>query len=557
MSQSLPVAVAHAFFLAFAAASTASLVLGACTSPSDPPAEDTDAVEDTATHTAIPPTDTGAPGFQVEILPSSTCASPGARAEAPFDRLLDGDWGEQSVDVGPAHFILGSGLAVGDLDGDDFPDVVIPRDQGVELYLNDGHGGMSAAPFPDVGRGGVGASVADFDGDGDLDVYLSQYLHEDRLLANDGTGSFTDVTDEVGLSIHPYGVGSSWGDLDGDGDLDLLVLEHGNWVITKSVESHVYENRTAQGSPGFIERIDAFPADEGYGHTLAGGILDLDDDHQPDVYLVNDYGWIRGNRLFWNDVGALSVAAPGTGTHLRVCGMGLATSDLNGDRIPDLFLSSWLEHRMLLSFGNRSWVDATLLTGLDVPQEGVRHVAWGADFGDIDNDADDDLFVAYGFIQANLPNPFDQPDALYIAEGTGFSQQAAAFGIADLSASRGAMLVDLDHDGWLDLAKRNRLEPAVIELARCGEASWLTVELRQDGPNTRAIGAEVHVTGTNLTQSRWIRAGGRSVASGGPPEAHFGLGNRGSVDIEITWPDGTVSTHPDIGTSQRIRIHRP
>jgi hypothetical protein len=499
---------------------------------------------------------TGTSGFRIEILPSVACESPAARAEAPFDLLTGGDWGAQPADVAPAHFVLGSGLAVGNLDGDAWPDLVVPRDGGVELYLGDGAGGLIAAPFPDVGRGGVGASVVDYDGDGDLDVYLSQYLHEDRLLENDGAARFTDVTDARGLALHPYGVGSSWGDLDGDGDLDLLVLEHGNWLLTKSVESHVYESQVAQGTLGFVERIHAFPEDDGYGHTLAGGILDLDRDQQPDVYLINDYGWIRGNRLFWNRGGALSVAEPGTGTHLRVCGMGMAESDLNGDRIPDLFLSSWLEHRMLVSFGAGTWVDSTLVTGLAVPAEGVRHVAWGADFGDVDNDGDDDLFVAYGFIAANLPNPVDQPDALYIQDGGTFTQQAADWGIASLAESRGAMLVDLDNDGWLDLVKRDRFAPAVIRTARCGDASWIAVELHQDGPNTRAIGAEVRILGPDGDRSRWIRAGGRSLASGGPPSVHFGLGERTAVDVAITWPDGTESLHPGLSANQRVRIHR-
>ncbi|MEZ4316453.1 MAG: CRTAC1 family protein [Myxococcota bacterium] len=502
-----------------------------------------------------------APSADWEVLPSRGCAAPDARDTlGPFATFDAGDWGDQPVDMGAMHFILGSGAAVGDLNGDGWNDIVIPRRIGVELYLNDGAGGFVEAPLPAVGRGGVGAAVVDFDGDGDLDVYLSQYGYHDILLANDGHARFRDVTERAGIGEHPYGVGSSWADMDGDGDLDLLALEHGNWVTVRSERSHVYENL---GGGRFVEVIGALPDETAYGHTLAGGWMDLDADLDPDVYLVNDYGWILQNHLLWNDGGTLTPAVPGHGLGLRVCGMGLAETDLNDDGVPDLFLSSWLELALLESVAPGVWANQTLVSGLSVQGDLNRHVAWGADFGDVDNDGDDDLFIGFGHIYANLDNPFFQPDALYEQQSGTFTEVSATWGLADPAITRGAMLVDLDGDGWLDLLKRNRWAPATIRPARCGEAAWLEVQLANPtSPNTRGVGARVRVVARGIeaevahTQARVIRAGGRSLASGGPPEVHFGLAGFEAVDVEVTWPDGAVQTVPDVPTRQRIRIVR-
>lgn len=118
------------------------------------------------------------------------------------------------------------------------------------------------------------------------------------------------------------------------------------------------------------------------------------------------------------------------------------------------------------------------------------------------------------------------------------------------------MLVDLDADGRLDLVKRNKDALPVVLFGTCGTNHWLEIELRDDGPNTRAIGARVRVIAGENDQVRWVRAGGRSLSSGGPPEVHFGLWTVDRVDVEVTWPDGEIELFTDLAADQRLRIHR-
>jgi len=501
--------------------------------------------------------DTGSslPTPAFDVLPSLACDTPSLRTTiGPFSKLDAGDWGSQAVDAGPGHFILSSGIGVGDLNDDGWNDIVIPRRTGLDLYLSDGAGGLVRSPMPPVAHDAVGVSVVDYDGDGDLDLYLSQYNgYPDALLENNGRARFTNATAGSGIGVHAYGVGSSWADVDGDGDLDLLALNHGNWIDTRSESSYLYENL---GEGRFTRVEDAFPSMSGYGHTLAGGFLDLNLDGLPEVYLVNDYGWILPNWLLINDGDRLRVADPAFGLTLRICGMGMAETDLNDDGVPDLFLSSWEELRLLKS-SPLGWVDHTAAAGLQTQTELGRYVAWGADFGDIDNDGDDDLFVGFGGINANLDNPSSQPDALYLQDGEGnFIEVAESWRIADSARTRGAVLVDVDGDGWLDLIKRNKGQPAVYRPARCGERAWLGVQLRDEGPNTRAVGARIRVIDEGFQELRVVRAGGRSLASGGSPEVHFGLGDLQAVSLEITWPDGEVQRIEQIETRQRIRVRR-
>ncbi|MCB9679344.1 MAG: CRTAC1 family protein [Alphaproteobacteria bacterium] len=517
------------------------------------------APSDTAAPHPTPPPDTGdtpRPAIVVEALPSLACADPATRISAgPFATYEAGDWGEQPFDPPRDHFVMGSGLAVGDLDDDGWNDIVVPRRTGLELYLGDGAGGLVEHSLPDVGEGGVGAAVVDFDGDGDLDVYLSQYQAHDRLLVNEGGARFRDGTAEAGIGEHPYGVGSSWADFDLDGDLDLLVLEHGNWLIVKSVESHLYENL---GDGTFARMEGVFSGLDGYGHTLAGGFLDLDHDALPDLYLVNDYGWIRPNHGFTNrGDGVFETVPPAMGLDLRVCGMGLAATDLNGDDLPDLFMPSWTELRLLQSYEGIGWVDTTATSGITASTDDGRHVAWGSDFGDVDNDGDEDLIVGFGFIPANIPNPVAQPDALYLQQEGAFVEVSQLFGVADPGVTRGTLLVDVDGDGWLDLVKRNRNAPAVLRPARCGLGSWLGVQLFDEtSANTRGVGATIRVQALGRSLSRVVRAGGRSLASGGPPEVHFGLDGVEVVTLEIEWPDGRHDVLEDVPARQRVRVRR-
>ena len=122
---------------------------------------------------------------------------------------------------------------------------------------------------------------------------------------------------------------------------------------------------------------------------------------------------------------------------------------------------------------------------------------------------------------------------------------------------RGLLAVDLDRDGWVDLVKRDLNGPSTVHWARCGDAVWLEVSLRQGGFNRNAVGARVEVEALGHHHVRSIRAGGTSFASAGPPYAHTGLGRATHVDrVQVTWPDGERSVLVDLDVNQHITITR-
>ena len=150
--------------------------------------------------------------------------------------------------------------------------------------------------------------------------------------------------------------------------------------------------------------------------------------------------------------------------------------------------------------------------------------------------------------------PQEQPDALYLLEDDEFVEVSDAWGITDTGSSRGLMLADINNDGWLDIVKQYlRFGRPFLYLSRCGEEAWLRVELRQEGPNPRAVGARAKFTAGDISTVRWVHAGGTSIASGGPNELHVGLGMEETVFVDVTWPDGEVTRHGPIDTRQRIR----
>jgi hypothetical protein len=221
---------------------------------------------------------------------------------------------------------------------------------------------------------------------------------------------------------------------------------------------------------------------------------------------------------------------------------------------------------MLVSASDGGWYDTARAVGL-VPDDGERHVAWGAELADVDNDGDLDALVAYGaeldYVNGGVapseePNPEDQRDALFlqIEDGT-FVQVAESFGLAARANHRGFVLADLDHDGWLDLARRDLLGRAELLRARCGDAAWIGVRLAQPGPNPFGVGARVEVDAGGVTRARWISAGSTNLASAGPPEAHVGLGDVDSIDaVRVIWPDGARSEVLDLEARQWVTVER-
>jgi enediyne biosynthesis protein E4 len=508
------------------------------------------------TTTPTPPPD--AP-FSLEHRPI-VCSDPGARDVARFDLQAS------RAEAPKRAWFWGGGAAAADFNGDGYVDLVLPGFWETMFYVGKEDGTLDDASALLSGfdlHSASGASVADFDGDGDLDLLVTRFQQPDRLLRNEGKG-FVDISVEAGISdVSARSVASSWADYDRDGDLDLFVGCYGfldeSGVPHETFEpgepSSLYRN---EGDGTFADVSATLPSEVHDGYTLGGGWFDFDTDGLPELYVVNDFGVAFPNRLLWNRGGGLLELDGGlSGLDVAITGMGLGFGFLNDDDIPDIVMPEWENILLLQSGPYDTWFDWAEALGVVRDEARDQKIPWAGEMVDIDNDGDLDIPMSFGHLESTYPSPEEQPDALYLQSAGRFEDVAPEWGLDDRIVGRGALPVDFNDDGWLDLLKRDLAGPSLLYRSRCGEQGWLRVKLRQDGLNVHAVGARVVVFAGSERWERRVAAGGTGFSSGGPPEVHFGFGDLDALDrIEVTWPDGHRSVADDVATRQVLTVNR-
>lgn len=562
------------------------LLLAASACAPAPKAEPEPADPDTATAPDGPPdsgptdTDTGVPAWpdpdlevEVEPGPTVTCAAPEERSTLGAFVLvedLDGLGSFEHFDGGLPGATMS--VAVGDVDADGHLDLLYGRPDGVRLMMGTGDGRFTHAPDgawptpPDDTRIVSGSLLLDLDADGDLDALVSHRTHALARYVNRGDGHFDAHWDLGDAPLTTGHIGLSAGDIDGDGTLDVLVGGHqASGPIDGEFPPPLPAARYTLVDGQLAVHPDALPERASDGYTFVTSIVDLDDDHRPDAYFANDHGaFAPGNAALWGSGTAPDrTLAPSTedlGIEPAMAAMGVGVGDLNADGRPDLAVSNWGAPALFLSDPDFGWVDAALARGVrDTPEASV---GWGTDLGDFDNDGDLDLYMTFGFLpgatDAARTNEPRQPDKFFENDGTGtFTDIAAWLGVDDVYVGRTAMLVDLDHNGFLDLLLARQFRPPKVWLARCDARAWLGVQLHQPGENPHAIGAKIQVESAAGTQTRWVQAGGRSFGASHPHHAHFGLGlSEDPVRVVVTWPDGHVSETTDLPPRQTTLLRR-
>ena len=496
----------------------------------------------------------------------------------------------------------GSGLAWADVDGDDDFDLYVVNfphpDQAEEaawnrLFRNDGDrftDVTSASGIADPEGFGMGASFADFDDDGDADLYVTNW-GPNRLFQNRGDGTFDEVAAALGVADPLWSIAGVWGDFDRDGRLDLYVT---NYVAVETgIEARAADDASLDPSwegiplalnPNAFDpqpnRLFRQRADGGFediallagasnpgGRSLAATAVDFDDDGWLDLYVANDVspnallrnlGAELGEALF-EDVSSQTGTADPRGS-MGIAVTDLATNDDGPDGYPDLFVSHWVAQENALyqavigDKGRLEYRDKTRLLGLG--EISTERVGWGAAFVDLDLDGRRDLVVANGSTledRAQPPGLVAQPLFLFWNTGAGFADLAALSGpaLAAPHVARGLATADYDGDGDVDLAVAvNRGSPLLLRNDGAVGHAWLAVRLA--GPAAATFGARLTVTRAGRRQILW-RGAGVSYASGHAPEAIFGLGpGAGAADLVVDWADGRRSELRGVAPGRRV-----
>ena len=493
--------------------------------------------------------------------------------DASLRRWSDETWQSQHVDERAVFPPTAAwGVAVADFDGDGSVDIFLPQLGVSEFFFGNGEAGFTRraeVSYPWPSGFGLAATPVDIEGDGDFDIVETGFGHL-RLLINDGAGVFSAGTMP---SVDPTTIyfGSAWADMDGDGDLDGIVAAFPTPL--PSIE----ERETADfipGAPdillentdaGLIDRRDLLP-DTNNGHTFLSAWQDMDGDHNPEIIVMNDHLSAGQTNRVWRLQGERfeDISEP-LALDAAMESMGLGIADLNGDRHPDFLVSGWGELGLFESDpSGEVWTRTAAARGLAPSNGDQSWVGWAVEFVDLDHDGHEEGLVAYGHWEffnpednPDTPNPDQQPDALFVFGDGEARDESAAWGFAEDTPGRAMTVADLNSDGHMEVVRRPVYSHATIDSPPCSEAGSITLSLQQPGPNPHGIGATVRIMAGEKSQTRWVRAGGTGLASGGPPVVHFGLDGAPNIDtLSVTWPDGTESSWQTIPANHHIQATR-
>jgi hypothetical protein len=507
--------------------------------------------------------------------------------------------------IEPHVAALGASVSVTDFDGDGRPDLYFTNSsfgQPNALYRNRGDGTFedvaASAGLADLNKPGEGVSMGaiwgDIDNDGREDVLIYRYGYLALFRNVDGT-HFEDITEKAGLRRWVNSNGAIWIDYDRDGLLDLYVTAYFRsdidlWHLKTTMIMHnSFEFATNGGKNLLFHNLGGGKFEDvtdkmGVGSTrwtLAAASADFNGDGWPDIYLANDYG---PEELYLNDHGKRFVLSTAGLESESKSGMSVALGDaFNRGRL-DAFVTN-ISERGYLFQNNNLRVNEISTKGRfrNVAEGSIADAgwAWGAQFGDLNNDGANELFVANGFISADRQKSYwyamskiagangrlfedaatwpafgnaslsgYEPSRVYINRGVaGWVDVAKNVGVTDLYDGRAVALADLSNRGAVDVIVANQNEPAILYRDYPDSGNhWIEFKLIGTRSNRSAIGAEVLLEAGLLSQRRVID-GGSGFASQNDRRLHFGLGSHEWVDrVTIYWPSGIrqVVTRPAI-----------
>ena len=475
---------------------------------------------------------------------------------------------------GSFDYAVGGGVAAFDCNDDGRPDLYLAGgERPAELFVNESPigGSLRFAPRHDPVTdltSVTGAYPIDVDGDGRVDLIV---LRNGGNVALRGLGDcrFEDAGNAWGLEpgrnrteafSATWEPGATWPTLAFGSYVDPAIEEPADWCPPDELV------RPASGSHAFAPPLPLAPS----WCTLSMLFSDWSGSGRMDLRVSNDahyYRQLDGGEQLWRIVPgeAPRLYGPEDGwVRVQVQGMGIASYDLTGDGLPDVFLTSQDASRLqTLTAGpsQPAYRDIGFKRGVNVdhPFTGtdlaLPSTAWHPEFADVNNDGFIDLFVSKGNVDQQPDYALQDPSNLLLGQPDGtFLEAADKAGIVSFDKGRGAALVDFNLDGRLDLVLANYGAPARLWMnvgPACSDACvnvvshWLAVRLREAGPNVDAIGAKIEIRVGDLTYRPEVTIGG-GHAGGQLGWIHFGLGPSETAAIRVTWPDGQVSQWRDV-----------
>ena len=467
-------------------------------------------------------------------------------AEFPQNRLYRNTGNSTFIDVthkaGVGDTGYGVGCAAADINNDGYPEIYVTNFGRNRLYANNGDG-----TFTDITqRAGVGderwgtsAAFLDYDLDGDLDLYVVNYMKfsiaENRWWETRGIRTYCSPTDQIAGSHFV-------------GEPDILYRNNGDTTFTDVTQNAGISHRAL---------------------GLAVAVGDYDNDGYPDIHIANDMEADRfyrnnGDATFTETADLTGTGYDGNG--FPGSGMGSAFGDYDNDGYLDLVVSNASALPVIL-YQNESaafFTDVSFISGIGAAT--LSYFKWAVEFFDYNNDGLLDLFVANGHLQENISlfsdSTYPQADLLFRntrqQDGTyHFTDTSTEVGLTQLpkKVSRGAAFGDYDNDGDIDIFLNNSNQPATLLRNDGGNNKpWLTLQLIGTQSNASAIGTKVFVKASNLSLFREVRSGA-SYLSQSDLRVHFGLGKHSTIDtLAIRWQSGRRDQFSHLKSNQILRI---
>lgn len=521
------------------------------------------------------------------------------RAGVTAKTIIGGDKSKQYI-----LETTGGGVALFDYDNDGWLDIFLVNGSRLEgfakgqeptnhLYRNNRDG-----TFTDVTEKaglvhhgwGQGVCVGDYDGEGNLDLFVT-YYGKNVLYRNNGDGMFTDVTQKAGLltSENMYSTGAAFLDYDRDGNLDLFVSHYTDYDYAtkfgagseagchykglpvfcgprglKGSVNTLYRNN-GDGTFTDVSKKAGILTDPHFGFTPL--VLDYDNDGWPDVYVADDS---TASLLFHNnrdgtftEIGSLAGVAYNEDGREQG-GMGAAAGDYDCDGWLDLVKTNFDADTSSLyhNRGDGTFDDVTFSAGIG---GNTKYVGWGVGFIDFDNDGWPDLFMVNGHVYPEIENAgqvtsYLERKILYRNKRNGsFEDISLRSGpaVTTQSLARGAAFGDLFNTGQIDVVINNMNgSPSILHNLSPTANNSLSIQLIGKAPNRFAIGARVTVWVKEHRMLDEVRSGG-SFCSQNDLRLHFGLGAAMKADkIEIRWPDGSIESTVDVPANYQLLIQQ-